>query len=306
MRYELRKNFYNKVVIMMMLVFLCINGLEASYRMKFVEKEDDEYTTADYDGLVEKAFENIEEGRDVKLSYIFIENFANRELTTYTYETNEAAFVEYHTYAEYGMILVILITIVSVEAERKSKMTQIISVASKRTTKIILSKRMATIVSVVIINLVLLVETILVHSIDGKIDYGMKLYNIPGYRGTLFNGSILEYKIICTLGICLIQIIMANIVYMLACFVKKSGVLIAGSVVAYVALDYMSSLVPLKHYYLKLFSFFNSKYLMRDAIAIFIGDMYTLNIWVALMFLMLLAIGVNICSFLMYKERRTI
>ena len=306
MRYELRKNFCNKVVVMMILIFLCINGLEASYKGKFVEREDDEYTTVDYDRLVEEAFASIEEGRDVRLSSVFIENFANRELTTYTYETEEAAFVEYSTYAEYGLILVILITIVAIEAERKSKMTQIISVASKRNTRIILSKQLAIVVSVIIINLAFLLETILVHNMVGEIDYGMKLYNIPGYRGTLFNGSILEYKILCTLGICLIQIIMANVVYILACVIKKGGALITGSVATYAVLDYISSQVPLKYYYLNLFAFFDSKYLMRDTIAIFIGDIYTIYIWVALVFLLLMTVGTNLCSFLMYRERRTI
>ncbi len=306
MVYELRKSFCNKVVIMMLLIFIVINGLEASYLSPYVTREDDEYTTEDYERLMDEAFASIDEGRDVRLSSIFIEKFVDREFVSYTYETMEAAFVDYDKYAVYGMVLIIIITVMSIDIERRSRMNQIISVTEKRTTRVVLAKQLSIVITAVIINALFVIQNIIVHSLVGDIDYNMKLYNIPGYRSTLFDGSILEYKLICAWGICLAQIIVANIIYMVACICRKNASLIIGGIIAYGVLNYCSDRIAFKHYPIKLFSFFESKYLVNSGLVVFIGDSYMQYIWLAVIFLIFTALVVNIGNFLMYRVRRSV
>ncbi len=313
MRYELRKCLCNKTVILVMLIFFVVNGLEASYKTRYPEKVYDTTTTETYKQLINEAFESIDEDRDVYLSSVFIERFYDRQITAFVYageemqyETNEAAFTNYENSAMYGLILVMVIVIMVIDLERKTRMTQIISVTEKRNGRIHLAKQLAIATVVVLINAFMFIENIIVHKLVGEIDYGMKLYNIPGYRATLFNGSILEYKIICTIGICMIEIIIANIIYVLACFLKKNIHLTIGSVCTYVILKIISDSISFKNYPYSLFSFFESKKLVKDFIVVRIGNGYTYYLWVAFVFLFVLMVITNVCNYLMNRARRSI
>ena len=112
MGYELRKCLCNKTVILIILIFFVVNGLEASYKSLYPEKVYDTTTTETYKKLIEEAFDNIDEGRDVYLSSIFIDRFYDRQITAFVYdeeqvgyETEEVAFVNYfdcsHSYYIY-------------------------------------------------------------------------------------------------------------------------------------------------------------------------------------------------------------
>ena len=313
MGYELRKCLCNKTVILIILIFFVVNGLEASYKSLYPEKVYDTTTTETYKKLIDEAFENIDEGRDVYLSSIFIDRFYDRQITAFVYdeeqvgyETEEVAFVNYETSAMYGLILVVVIVIISIDLERKTRMTQIISVTEKRNGKIHLAKQLAIAIVVVFINAFLFIENVIVHKLVGEIDYGMKLYNIPGYRATLFNGSILEYKIICTIGVCMIEIIIANIIYILACFLKRNIHLIIGSVCTYVVLKMISDNIAFNNYPYSLFSFFKSKNLVKEFIVVRIGNGYTYYLWIALVFLFVVMLITNVCNYFMNKTRRSI
>lgn len=313
MGYELRKCLCNKTVILIILIFFVVNGLEASYKSLYPEKVYDTTTTETYKKLIDEAFENIDEGRDVYLSSIFIDRFYDRQITAFVYdeeqvgyETEEVAFVNYETSAMYGLILVAVIVIISIDLERKTRMTQIISVTENRNGRVHLVKQLTIAIVVVAINALMLIENIVVYKFVGDIDYGMKLYNIPGYRATLFNGSILEYKIICTIGVCMIELILANIIYILACFFKKNIQLIIGSIATYVALNWISDKVLYKNYPFTLFSFFESKKLVKDFIVVRIGNGYTYYLWIALVFLFVVMLIVNICNYFMNRARRSI
>ena len=313
MGYELRKCLCNKTVILIILIFFVVNGLEASYKSLYPEKVYDTTTTETYKKLIDEAFENIDEGRDVYLSSIFIDRFYDRQITAFVYdeeqvryETEEVAFVNYETSAMYGLILVVVIVIISIDLERNTRMTQIISVTEKRNGKIHLAKQLAIAIVVVFINAFLFIENVIVHKLVGEIDYGMKLYNIPGYRATLFNGSILEYKIICAIGVCMIEIIMANIIYILACFLKRNIHLIIGSVCTYVVLKMISDNISFKNYPYSLFSFFKSKNLVKEFIVVRIGNGYTYYLWIALVFLFVVMLITNVCNYFMNKTRRSI
>ena len=313
MGYELRKCLCNKTVILIILIFFVVNGLEASYKSLYPEKVYDTTTTETYKKLIDEAFENIDEGRDVYLSSIFIDRFYDRQITAFVYdeeqvgyETEEVAFVNYETSAMYGLILVAVIVIISIDLERKTRMTQIISVTEKRNGRIHLAKQLAIVIVVVFINAFLFIENVIVHKFVGEIDYGMKLYNIPGYRATLFNGSILEYKIICAIGVCVIEIIIANIIYILACFLKRNIHLIIGSVCTYVVLKMISDNIAFKNYPYSLFSFFKSKNLVKEFIVVRIGNGYTYYLWIALVFLFVVMLITNVCNYFMNKTRRSI
>ncbi|MBQ2982478.1 MAG: hypothetical protein IJD58_10220 [Lachnospiraceae bacterium] len=313
MGYELRKCLCNKTVILIILIFFVVNGLEASYKSLYPEKVYDTTTTETYKKLIDEAFENIDEGRDVYLSSIFIDRFYDRQITAFVYdeeqvgyETEEVAFVNYETSAMYGLILVAVIVIISIDLERKTRMTQIISVTEKRNGRIHLAKQLAIAAVVVFINAFLFIENVIVHKLVGEIDYGMKLYNIPGYRATLFNGSILEYKIICAIGVCVIEIIIANIIYILACFLKRNIHLIIGSVCTYVVLKMISDNIAFKNYPYSLFSFFKSKNLVKEFIVVRIGNGYTYYLWIALVFLFVVMLITNVCNYFMNKTRRSI
>lgn len=313
MGYELRKCLCNKTVILIILIFFVVNGLEASYKSLYPEKVYDTTTTETYKKLIDEAFENIDEGRDVYLSSIFIDRFYDRQITAFVYdeeqvgyETEEVAFVNYETSAMYGLILVAVIVIISIDLERKTRMTQIISVTEKRNGRIHLAKQLAIAAVVVFINAFLFIENVIVHKLVGEIDYGMKLYNIPGYRATLFNGSILEYKIICAIGVCMIEIIIANIIYILACFLKRNIHLIIGSVCTYVVLKMISDNIAFKNYPYSLFSFFKSKNLVKEFIVVRIGNGYTYYLWIALVFLFVVMLITNVCNYFMNKTRRSI
>jgi hypothetical protein len=313
MGYELRKCLCNKTVILIILIFFVVNGLEASHKSLYPEKAYDTTTTETYKNLIDEAFENIDEGRDVYLSSIFIDRFYDRQITAFVYdeeqvryETEEVAFVNYETSAMYGLILVAVIVIISIDLERKTRMTQIISVTEKRNGRIHLAKQLAIVIVVVFINAFLFIENVIVHKLVGEIDYGMKLYNIPGYRATLFNGSILEYKIICAIGVCVIEIIIANIIYILACFLKRNIHLIIGSVCTYVVLKMISDNIAFKNYPYSLFSFFKSKNLVKEFIVVRIGNGYTYYLWIALVFLFVIMLITNMCNYFMNKTRRSI
>lgn len=313
MGYELRKCLCNKTVILIILIFFVVNGLEASYKSLYPEKVYDTTTTETYKKLIDEAFENIDEGRDVYLSSIFIDRFYDRQITAFVYdeeqvryETEEVAFVNYETSAMYGLILVAVIVIISIDLERKTRMTQIISVTEKRNGRIHLAKQLAIVIVVVFINAFLFIENVIVHKLVGEIDYGMKLYNIPGYRATLFNGSILEYKIICAIGVCVIEIIIANIIYILACFLKRNIHLIIGSVCTYVVLKMISDNIAFNNYPYSLFSFFKSKNLVKEFIVVRIGNGYTYYLWIALVFLFVIMLITNMCNYFMNKTRRSI
>lgn len=313
MGYELRKCLCNKTVILIILIFFVVNGLEASYKSLYPEKVYDTTTTETYKKLIDEAFENIDEGRDVYLSSIFIDRFYDRQITAFVYdeeqvgyETEEVAFVNYETSAMYGLILVAVIVIISIDLERKTRMTQIISVTEKRNGRIHLAKQLAIAAVVVFINAFLFIENVIVHKLVGEIDYGMKLYNIPGYRATLFNGSILEYKIICAIGVCMIEIIIANIIYILACFLKRNIHLIIGSVCTYVVIKMISDNIAFKNYPYSLFSFFKSKNLVKEFIVVRIGNGYTYYLWIALVFLFVVMLITNVCNYFMNKTRRSI
>ena len=313
MGYELRKCLCNKTVILIILIFFVVNGLEASYKSLYPEKVYDTTTTETYKKLIDEAFDNIDEGRDVYLSSIFIDRFYDRQITAFVYdeeqvgyETEEVAFVNYETSAMYGLILVAVIVIISIDLERKTRMTQIISVTEKRNGRIHLAKQLAIVIVVVFINAFLFIENVIVHKFVGEIDYGMKLYNIPGYRATLFNGSILEYKIICAIGVCVIEIIIANIIYILACFLKRNIHLIIGSVCTYVVLKMISDNIAFKNYPYSLFSFFKSKNLVKEFIVVRIGNGYTYYLWIALVFLFVVMLIMNMCNYFMNKTRRSI
>lgn len=313
MGYELRKCLCNKTVILIILIFFVVNGLEASYKSLYPEKVYDTTTTETYKKLIDEAFDNIDEGRDVYLSSIFIDRFYDRQITAFVYdeeqvgyETEEVAFVNYETSAMYGLILVAVIVIISIDLERKTRMTQIISVTEKRNGRIHLAKQLAIVIVVVFINAFLFIENVIVHKLVGEIDYGMKLYNIPGYRATLFNGSILEYKIICAIGVCVIEIIIANIIYILACFLKRNIHLIIGSVCTYVVLKMISDNIAFKNYPYSLFSFFKSKNLVKEFIVVRIGNGYTYYLWIALVFLFVVMLIMNMCNYFMNKTRRSI
>lgn len=313
MGYELRKCLCNKTVILIILIFFVVNGLEASYKSLYPEKVYDTTTTETYKKLIDEAFENIDEGRDVYLSSIFIDRFYDRQITAFVYdeeqvryETEEVAFVNYETSAMYGLILVAVIVIISIDLERKTRMTQIISVTEKRNGRIHLAKQLAIDIVVVFINAFLFIENVIVHKLVGEIDYGMKLYNIPGYRATLFNGSILEYKIICAIGVCVIEIIIANIIYILACFLKRNIHLIIGSVCTYVVLKMISDNIAFNNYPYSLFSFFKSKNLVKEFIVVRIGNGYTYYLWIALVFLFVVMLITNVCNYFMNKTRRSI
>ena len=313
MGYELRKCLCNKTVILIILIFFVVNGLEASYKSLYTEKVYDTTTTETYKDLIDEAFKNIDEGRDVYLSSIFIDRFYDRQITAFVYdeeqvgyETEEVAFVNYETNAMYGLILVAVIVIISIDLERKTRMTQIISVTENRNGRVHLVKQLTIVIVVVAINTLMLIENIIVYKFVGDIDYGMKLYNIPGYRATLFNGSILEYKIICTIGVCMIELILANIIYILACFFKKNIYLIIGSIATYVVLNWMSGKVLYKNYPFTLFSFFESKKLVKDFIVVRIGNGYTYYLWIALVFLFVVMLIANVCNYFMNKTRRSI
>ena len=313
MGYELRKCLCNKTVILIILIFFVVNGLEASYKSLYPENVYDTTTTETYKKLIDEAFENIDEGRDVYLSSIFIDRFYDRQITAFVYdeeqvgyETEEVAFVNYETSAMYGLILVAVIVIISIDLERKTRMTQIISVTEKRNGRIHLVKQLTIAIVVVVINAFLFIENVIVHKLVGEIDYGMKLYNIPGYRATLFNGSILEYKIICAIGVCVIEIIIANIIYILACCLKRNIHLIIGSVCTYVVLKMISDNIAFKNYPYSLFSFFKSKNLVKEFIVVRIGNGYTYYLWIALVFLFVVMLITNVCNYFMNKTRRSI
>lgn len=306
MKYELIKSFGNKVVIMITLILLCINGLEAVYQSRFVREEDLEYSTEDYGQLIQNAFTCIEEGRDVKLSAIIIERFSGRVLTPYTYESQEVAFVKYEKYAVYGLVLVALIVIITIDTERKSRMNMIISVTENRNTGIILTKQLSLIIVCVIINVVFFLESIIVHSAAGELNLGMKLYNVPGYNNTLFNGSVLEYKLICTLGICMVHIIAGNLIYIIAVLLKKIFSIITGTVIVAVLLYNISAHFPVKYCFMNVFSFFDTRYLIKNAIIIYLGNTYTYRLWAALAVTAIVMLLINVCNFLIYRVRRVI
>ena len=169
MGYELRKCLCNKTVILVMLIFFVVNGLEASYKTRYPEKVYDTTTTETYKQLINEAFESIDEDRDVYLSSVFIERFYDRQITAFVYageemqyETNEVAFTNYENSAMYGLILVMVIVIMVIDLERKTRMTQIISVTEKRNGRIHLAKQLAIATVVVLINAFMFIENIIV------------------------------------------------------------------------------------------------------------------------------------------------
>lgn len=309
MKYELIKSLGNKTVIVILLVLLCVNGLELYYHCKYYRHEitqDDNYSTQDYKNYINEAANSIRNGQDVFLSKVIISEFIDREISDEAYDSREAEFVSYEKYGIYAMILTAVFVIFTIDTERKSRMNLIISAVAKRETKVVLIKQAALWVSCIIINFVFLAENIIVCRMCGGIDLSMKLYNIPGYFGTWFSENILAYKILCTIGICMIQITAGNLIYILACFIKNIFSLIAGTLMLVVAGYYWGTRVPAKYCFMNIFSFLNSECLSKDFILVDMGSTHTYRLWAALLLLFICTILINICSFLIYRSRRTL
>lgn len=305
MRYELMKSFGNKTLIMMLVILMFVNGLEMFYHSKYYKHTvsmDENYTTEDYHELISKAVSDIQTGEDIFLSKLLIETFKNREITNDAYDSKEAEFVNYSKTGTFVMILIILMVYFTIDTERRSGMSRIIFLTSKRNTRIILMKQLSLAVSCFIINIVFLIEGIVEYKIIGGLDLGMKLYNVPGYFGTWFTGNILMYKIICTIGITLVHIIIGNIIYILAGLFEKGFAIIAVSVI--VVLTYIGNKISPQNYFINIFSFYDSGCMVRDFIVIDMGNIVTFRLWAALVTVLICAVVVNICNFLIYRKRR--
>ena len=305
MRYELMKSFGNKTLIMMLVILMFVNGLEMFYHSKYYKHTfsvDENYTTEDYHELISKAVSDIQNGEDIFLSKLLIETFKNREITNDAYDSKEAEFVDYSKNGIYVMILIVLMVYFTIDTERKSGMNRIISITSGKNTRIILMKQLSLAVCCFILNVVFLVEGIVEYKIIGGLNLGMKLYNVPGYFGTWFTGNILTYKIICTMGMSLVHIIIGNIIYIFAGLFEKIFAVISVSVI--MVLMYICNKISPVNCFMNIFSFYDSGCLVRDFIVIDMGNIVTYRLWAALVIVLVCAIAVNICNFLIYRKRR--
>lgn len=309
MKYELMKSFGNKVVILVMIILMCVNGLEIYYQCKYYRHEIDleqNYTTADYKRFISEAVCDIENGEDVFLSKLVIEEFKDREITNEAYDSREEEFTVYGKYGIYGVIMVVLIVFFTVDTERRTGMTSIISMTSGKELKVIPAKQLSFAVSCLLINAVFLIESIVLYKIFGGLDMGMKLYNVPGYFGTWFSGNILMYKMVCTIGMSMAQILLGNLIYIVSGIFRRRNFIIAGSAIVTVVLYYLCDRIPPKYCFLNIFECFDGGCLVRDFILVGFGNIYTYRLWAALIVLFIGVVLSGICNFLIYRHRRLV
>ena len=309
MKYELIKSLGNKAVIVVMIMLFWLNGLEMFFHCKtidYVYDKEQIYTTKDYQEYILHASDCIKNGQDVETSKILISEFMGREITYEYSDSMETEFVTYGKYITYGIIIIVVVVICTIDMERKSRMTEIVSIAEARQTKVIISKQGTITIYVFAINLVFLIENIIICHFYGGIDLGLQLYNVPGFFATWFSGNILSYKLLNILGVCMVEIIVGNIIYIIAGYVKNIGVL-TGITVSVCALLYLlCGKIPLKYCFLNLRSFFNCEELVRDFVLVNIGNGYTYRLWVALICAAVVMIIVNVANYLIYRNRRAI
>ncbi|MGN0374461.1 MAG: hypothetical protein ACI4EN_03095 [Butyrivibrio sp.] len=309
MKYELIKSLSNKTVIMVVFLLLCINGLEMYFQCKFFSQEilvEDNYSTEDYKAIIADAVEDIHNNRDVFLSKAVISEFIDREITNEAYDSREAEFIAYNKFGIYGIFIVALIVIFTIDTERKSGMVQIISVISKRSSKVLIAKQLSLALCCIIINFLFLTEGIILYSLSGGLDIGMKLYNVPGYFATWYSGNILSYKIICTLGICMLQIIIGNLIYIASCFFKNTVPIIGCSLASVGILFLIGKIIPSGNCYFNIFSFLNCECLSRDFIILKFGNIYTYRLWAVVITTAACMLLVNIANFLLHQSRRSL
>lgn len=185
-------------------------------------------------------------------------------------------------------------------------MTSIISMTAGKDTKVVLVKQLSLAVSCLIINVVFLIESVLLYKILGGLDIEMKLYNVPGYFGTWFSGNILMYKVICTLGVTMAQIIVGNLIYIVSAVFKSQKAVIIGSAVLTGGLYYVSNNIPPKNCFFNIFSFWDAGCLVKDFILVGFGNVYMYRLWIALLVAFICVIIINICNFLIYRHRRLV
>lgn len=309
MKYELIKSLGNKAVIVVMIMLFWLNGLEMYFHCKtidYVYDKEQIYSTNDYQKYILYASDCIKNGQDMNASKILISEFMGREITNEYSDSMETEFVTYGKYVTYGIIIIAVVVICTIEMERKSRMTEIISITEARQSKVILTKQGAIGIYALAINLLFLIENIIICHFYGGIDLGLELYNVPGFFATWFSGNILTYKLLNILGVCMIEIIVGNIIYIIAGYVKNIGVL-AGITVSFCAIVYvLCGKIPLKYCFLNIRSFFNCEELVKDFILVNVGNGYTYRLWLALICATLIMIMVNVANYVIYRNRRAI
>ena len=309
MKYELMKGLGNKAVIVVMIMLFWLNGLEMFFHCKtidYVYDKEQVYSTNDYQEYILYASDCIKKGQDVEASKILISEFMGREITNEYSDSMETEFVTYGKYITYGIIIIAVVVICTIDSERKSRMTEIVSITEARQTKVILSKQGAIAIYVFGINLVFLIENILICHFYGGIDLGLQLYNIPGFFATWFSGNVLSYKLISILGVCMIEIIVGNIIYIIAGYAKNIGALAGITVSSCALLYFWCGKIPLKYCFINLRSFFNCEELVKDFVLVNIGSGYTYRLWVALIYAAVVMMIVNVANYLIYRNRRAI
>ena len=309
MRYELLKSLGNKAVIVVIVMLIWLNGLEMFFHCKtidYVYDKEQIYSTNDYQEHILYASDCIKKGQDVEASKILISEFMGRKITNEYSDSMETEFVTYGKYVTYGIIIIAVVVICTIDMERKSRMTEIVSITEARQSKVILTKQGAIGIYALAINLLFLIENIIICHFYGGIDLGLELYNVPGFFATWFSGNILSYKLLNILGVCMVEIIVGNIIYIIAGYVKNIGLLTGVTVSVCSLLYVLCGKIPLKYCFLNLRSFFNCNELVSDFVLVKIGSGYTYRLWVALIYATVVMIVVNVASYAIYRKRRAI
>lgn len=293
MRYEIRKALLDRKILVAILFFLVVNTVCIVKICRSNAYDYSNISMSEYDMELykEDIKYNISNLQDTALMQKIYSNVSDRAGSYITLETREKEYIEYNTYRFFLIALVVMLTVKIIECERSNNMKSLLY-TSENCGRQMLRKQFCIVIysvgSVLLFEIVNMIE----FAIFGSIDVLRKMYTVPGYELTWFNGSVFGFKLIQSLLISFCMLFVGQIVVLIARYLQGEIKNLFVSIVALALLIFASDKLVLHMRAFSPFTVFDLRNIISDY------EVFPVNGTGILIFWMLFIITVIYCVFL--------
>ncbi len=241
------------------IIGICNSDLENYY-------DSFSYAQQDIDTICDEAESNIENDTDTYRMTMINKLYTNRKWDYRAYDSREKDYVEYNAHSIIAILITIILVVKLNTSERVTNMYQLIWTVPSRNKKVFINKQLTIFAVCFGIQFIFFIENLIAFCIFGGVYPSLKMYTVPGYFSTWINQSIIAYKIAELIILSLVNVIIAEIAYIISIYFKHE----IKSVIISAVISYMLYLLgtrqPVLTRYLNPVSLVNPKWLTANCL----------------------------------------
>lgn len=214
MKYEVKKVFFDKNYLFIVLIAALVNIISIVKICNFTNYNYGTIynTQADIDAMKDDIKYNILTKQNVELMEKIDGIICDRQYFYNAYDSREKEYIEFD-FSFVLIVLVIILTVKSIENERHDNMIRILYTTSKCNNKMIVNKHISNWIGCFTIVCLFEIINCTCFVLLGGVEVWLPLYVVPGYVFSWFGGNILLYKLLETVTLFIVSVIISEVTY---------------------------------------------------------------------------------------------